>query len=208
LDEQMTEANRVWPDLQDEVWIKDGTVHLARLEARELPTGVARLEERLTNLFARLSIAQLLLEVNHWVGIDPLLTNLNPQEHPTENLTAKKLAVIMAEGLNIGLQNMSYCVPSMSYADLAGVYDRYIREDTLRQALVTVVNFYHRLPITRYWGQGTASSSGSLGITGGGPIYSGIGPPPVIPKEPKVGQRYRKGQLFEQVPTSSLKEGT
>ena len=159
LDEHMTAANRVWPDLQDEVWIKDGTVHLARLEARELPAGVARLEERLTDLFPRLSIAPLLLEVNHWIGIDPLFTNLNPQEHPTDNLTAKQWAVIMAEGLNIGLQNMSHCVPTMSYADLAGVYDRYIREDTLRQALVAVVNFYHRLPITRYWGEGTASSS-------------------------------------------------
>jgi len=159
LDEQMTRANRIWPDLQDEVWLKDSTVHLARLEARDLPPGVARLEERLTDLFPRLSIAQLLLEVNHWVGVDLLLTNLNPQEQPAKNLTAKKLAVVMAEGLNIGLQNMSHCVPTMTYADLAGVYDRYIREDTLRQALVAVVNFYHRLPITRSWGEGTASSS-------------------------------------------------
>jgi TnpA family transposase len=159
LDEQMTAANRLWPDLQDEVWIKEGTLHLARLEARVLPAGVARLQERLTDLFPRPGIAQLLLEVNHWVGVDQLLTNLNPQQQPTENLTAKKLAVILAEGLNIGLKNMSYCVPTMSYADLAGVYDRYVREETLRQALVAVVNFYHRLPVTRSWGEGTASSS-------------------------------------------------
>ena len=43
LDVQMAEANQVWPDLQDEVWIENDTVHLARLEARELPAGVARL---------------------------------------------------------------------------------------------------------------------------------------------------------------------
>ena len=159
LDDQMAEANRVWPDLQDEVWIEDETVHLSRLEAGELPAGTARLQERLTGLFPRIGIAQLLLEVNHWIGLDRLLTNLNVQEHPIENATAKKMAVLMAEGMNIGLQNMSYCVRGMSYADLAGVYDRSFREDTLHQAIVAVVNFYHKLPITRYWGDGTASSS-------------------------------------------------
>jgi hypothetical protein len=40
LDQQMAEANRKWPDLQDEVWIEKDAVHLARLEARDLPAGV------------------------------------------------------------------------------------------------------------------------------------------------------------------------
>jgi hypothetical protein len=39
LDTHTAAANRVWPDLQDEVWIKDSPVHLARLEAQELPPG-------------------------------------------------------------------------------------------------------------------------------------------------------------------------
>ncbi|MBA3075819.1 MAG: Tn3 family transposase, partial [Anaerolineae bacterium] len=159
LDVQMAEANRVWPGLQEEVWIEDDTVHLARLEAKELPDGITQLQDRLVNLFPRIGIAQLLLEVNHWIGVDQVLTNLNVQEHSTENLTAKKIAVLMAEGMNIGLQNMSYCVQGMSYAELAGVNDRYFREDTLHQAIVAVVNFYHKLPITRHWGDGTTSSS-------------------------------------------------
>jgi TnpA family transposase len=159
LDQQMAAANQVWPDLQDEVWIEDDEVHLARLEGRELPQNTAKRQRQLARLFPRIGIAQLLLEVNHWVGIDDLLTNLYAQERPVEDLTAKKLAVLMAEGLNIGLKNMSYCVPEISYHDLAGVYDRYFREETLRQAIVAVVNFYHRLPVTRHWGDGTASSS-------------------------------------------------
>ena len=159
LDVQMAEANRVWPSLREEVWIEDDTVHLARLEAKELPVGVAQLQDRLVNLFPRIGIAQLLLEVNNWIGVDQVLTNLNVHEHPIENLTAKKIAVLMAEGMNIGLQNMSYCVQGMSYADLAGVNDRYFREDTLHRAIIEVVNFYHKLPITRHWGDGTASSS-------------------------------------------------
>ena len=158
----MAEANQVWPDLQDEVWIENDNEHLARLEATELPAGVTRLQERLTSLFPRIGIAQLLLEVNHWIGIGQLLTNLNIQEPPIENLTAKKIAVLMSEGTYIGLQNMSCCARRMSYADLAGVYDRYFREDTLYQAIVSVVNFYHKLSITRSLGDGTASSSDLL----------------------------------------------
>jgi TnpA family transposase len=159
LDTQMATANRVWPDLQDEVRIEDGTVHQAQPEARELPPGTARLQGCLTRLFPRVGIAQLLLEVNYWVGVDRSFTTLCAQDYPVDHLVAKKMAVIMAEGLNIGLQNMSNCAPAMSYRELAGVYDRYIREETLRHAIVAVVNFYHRLPITRCWGDGTASSS-------------------------------------------------
>ncbi|MBN1485169.1 MAG: DUF4158 domain-containing protein, partial [Chloroflexia bacterium] len=92
LDQQMAVANQVWPDLKEEVWIEDDTVHLARLEARELPPGTAQLQERLTRLFPRIGIAQLLLEVNHWVGVDRFLSNIHSQEHPTEDLVAKKLA--------------------------------------------------------------------------------------------------------------------
>ena len=162
LDAQMVAANSVWPDLQDQGVVEideDGTLHLERLKAQESLPGNTRLQDHLTRLFPRVDIAQLLLEVNHWIGVDRLLTNINPHEHPAENLAAKKMAVIMAEGLNIGLQNMSKSVPTVTYRDLAGIYDRYIREDTLRQAIVAVVNFYHQLPVTRYWGDGTASSS-------------------------------------------------
>jgi TnpA family transposase len=162
LDAQMAEANRVWLGLADRGAVEideDGTLHLERLEAQELPPGTTRLQTQLTRLFPRIGIASLLLEVNHWVGIDRLFTNLNARERPVENLMAKKMAVIMAEGMNIGLKNMSESVPAMSYRDLFGVYEKHIREETLRQAIVAVVNFYHRLPITRHWGDGTSSSS-------------------------------------------------
>jgi len=142
------------------VWIENDTVHLHRDEARELPPGTARLQERLTDPLPRIGIAQLLLEVNHWIGMDEHLTNLYAQEKLVKNLTAKKIAVLMAEGLNIGLQNMSYCVSNMTYADLAGVKDRYFREDTLRRAIAAVVNFYVKnFPIIYNWGDGTRSSS-------------------------------------------------
>lgn len=123
LDAQMTEANRVWPDLADRGAVEideDGTLHLERLEAQELPLGTTRLQTHLTRLFPRIGIASLLLEVNHWVGIDRLFTNLNARERPVENMMAKKMAVIMAEGMNIGLKNMSDSVPTMSYRDLFG----------------------------------------------------------------------------------------
>lgn len=129
LDAQMAEANRVWPDLQDEVWIENDEVHLARLEGRELPPGTARLEERLTNLLPRIGIAQLLLEVNHWAGIDRLLVNLNPQEHPVANLTAKKIAVLLGEGLNIGLQNLSYSLERIPN-DITALFEYAVRYET------------------------------------------------------------------------------
>ncbi len=134
LDTQMTDANQVWPDLRDQVWIEDGTLHLSRLEADELPSGTTKLQGRLARLLPRIGIAQLLLEVNHWIKLDQCFTNLRDRKRPVKNSTERKVAVLMSEGLNIGLQDMSHCVPSMSYRDLAGTYDRYICEENLHRA--------------------------------------------------------------------------
>jgi len=47
----------------------------------------------------------------------------------------------------------------MRYNDLGWVSDWYVREDTLRQACVELVNFLCRQPISLCWGDGTHSST-------------------------------------------------
>ena len=83
------------------------------------------------------------------------MISLNPQVREIPNLTMRKLSVVMALGMNIGLDNMTNAVAGMSYDDLAWVADWYVRDDTLRQAIVELVNFRTRQPVSRHWWDGT-----------------------------------------------------
>jgi TnpA family transposase len=159
LNERMSEVARRWPELEDQVEIVDGSIHLSRLEALAEPEGTAPLRATIQRLFPRRSLPELLTEVNGWTGFADHLTSLNPQVRQISNLIARKLAAVMALGMNIGLENMANAVAGMSYEELAWVADWYIREDTLRQAIVELVNFLTALPVSRHWGDGTTSSS-------------------------------------------------
>jgi len=159
LDERMSEVDRQWPELEDQVEIVDGGIHLSRLEAIAEPEGTEAIRAAIQRLFPRRTLPELLVEVHGWTGFADHLTSLNPQVREIPNLRARKLAVVMALGMNIGLDNMAHAVAGMSYRDLAWVADWYVREDTLRQAIVDLVNFLTRLPISRCWGDGTTSSS-------------------------------------------------
>jgi TnpA family transposase len=159
LDERMAKLNRQWPELEDQVKIEDGNIHLSRLEAVSEPEGTEALRTTLQRLLPWRTLPELLVEVNGWTGFADHLTSLNPQEREIPNLTTRKHAAVMAQGMNIGLDNMANAVESMSYRELAWVADWYIREDTLRKAIVELINFLIHLPITQCWGDGTTSSS-------------------------------------------------
>jgi hypothetical protein len=159
LNERMSKVDRMWPDLEDAVEIIDGGIHLSRLEAIAEPEGTAATRAAIQRLFPRRTLPELLVEVHGWTGFADHLTSLNPQMREIPNLTARKLAVVMGLGMNIGLENMAHAVAGMSYKDLVWVADWYVREDTLRQAIVELVNFLTRLPLSLCWGDGTTSSS-------------------------------------------------
>jgi hypothetical protein len=142
LDQRMAEVNQQWPDLKDEVQIVDGGLHLSRLDKITEPEGTGAVRTALQRLFPRRTLPELLVEVNGWTGFANQLTSLNPQVREIPNLTQRKLAVVMALGMNIGLENMANAVTGMSYEELSWVADWYVREDTVRQANVELVNFF------------------------------------------------------------------
>ena len=61
----------------------------------------------------------------------------------------------------MGLLEMAHSA-GVPYRRLAWTSKWYLREETLKAAVTTLVNFQYRQPLARHWGDGTLSSGTHL----------------------------------------------
>jgi TnpA family transposase len=142
--------------------LRDGELHLDRLEKLAAPDSARVLKHRLRQMLQRRHLSDLLLEVQGWTSFLGGFTRLNSGRPVTEADTAeqiKLLACLIAEGCNIGLNDMTIIGPGLSYEQLEEVQATYLRPETLHRATARLVNFHLRQPLTQAWGQGLSSSS-------------------------------------------------
>ena len=91
-------------------------------------------------------------------GFSGCFQHAGGREPHSQDLTRHLYASILAQGCNLGLTRMAQ-ICDQAYDRLAWCATWYLREETLRPAVVAVVNFQHRQPMSRLWGGGTLSSS-------------------------------------------------
>jgi TnpA family transposase len=150
------------PDLADITIEADGSWHLSPLDS-EVPAEVKNTQRRIYNLFPRVSIPDLLVQVNATVGDLRHFTHIGTGEPVPVDRQAVLLAAIAASGLNHGLTKMAESC-SFTYKQLAGARDLYIREETLSLAQADIDNFVLHSQVSDAWGDGTKSSSDGMRI--------------------------------------------
>lgn len=150
------------PDLADVSIDADGTWHLSSLDS-EVPPEVKLAQRRVYNLFPRVSIPDLLVQVNATLGFLRHFTHISSGEPVSGERQLVLLAAITASGLNHGLTKMAESCP-YSYKQLAGARDLYIREETLSLAQAEIDNYVLHSPVSKVWGNGTKSSSDGMRI--------------------------------------------
>jgi TnpA family transposase len=145
-----------------ELEIRDGEIHLAKLEKNPVPESAEALKNTLRRRLQRRHLTDLLLEVNGWTGFLRSFTPLTSARNVAETDISEQVALLtclIAEGCNIGLSDMTVLGPGFSYDRLEEVYATYIREETLARATAVLVNFQLQQPLAQKWGQGMTSSS-------------------------------------------------
>jgi TnpA family transposase len=121
------------------------------------PKQAQALAEKIGALMPRVRITELLHEVARDTRFTSAFTNLRTQDlHDNENAL---LAVILADGSNLGLSRMAEASQGVTVDQLTWTKSAYIRDETYQRALATIINAHHALPIATVWGQGTSSSS-------------------------------------------------
>jgi len=145
--------------------IERGKLSLSALERVEEPPSVDAARTALTALIEPIDLPDLLMEVDRRTGFMAALTHLTGRRPPSpEHLAAVRpalFAVLVAEATNLGLATMARA-SGIPKGQLTRVYDWYFREETLRQAITTLLRYHQTLPLTPHFGSGTTSSSDGM----------------------------------------------
>ncbi len=128
----------------EQVRLEDGELVISPLEAEELPDSMHLLEGQVAARLPRLELADLVVEVDGWTHFTDHFTHAAGSEPRTQT--------------NLGLHDMEH-ITEFSPKELAWCSNWYLRDDTLRPAIATLVNHQHRQPLSQLWGGGTLSSS-------------------------------------------------
>ena len=141
---------------QGSVQIHKGKLSVPAIEAEALPA--SSLPQLVTERLPRIELSDLLIEVDRWVQFSRHFEHAGGSEPRTPDFLVHLYASIFAQACNFGLFEFAR-IADLSYDRLAWCTNWYIREETLRAAITSIVNYHHHLPLSQLWGGGTLSSS-------------------------------------------------
>ncbi|MDQ6732967.1 MAG: Tn3 family transposase, partial [Nitrospirota bacterium] len=149
-----------------EMVTKDGktTLDLSKDEKLLIPATVEPLREALLRVMPHARLADVFIEVDDWVGLRSLFTHLNERESAKTRdprVDVALFAALLAHGLNLPLSTMAEAT-DIPYYELTHVSDWYLREETLRRAIVALVDYHHSLPLSAAFGPGTTAMSDGI----------------------------------------------
>ena len=143
--------------------VEEGILRTDRI-AVDPPAGA---DELILDLYRRLPearITDILLEVDRATGFTDAFTHLRTGAPCKDRIGL--LNVLLAEGINLGLNKMAEASNTHEYWELTRLSRWHIESDALNRALATVIEAQARLPMARFWGLGlTASSDGQFFAT-------------------------------------------
>ena len=158
LDGAMAQVERLLARKESHIRIEEDRLVLTLLEADPRPASADALAERITERLPRVSLPELLIEVDAW-------TQFSRHFVPAADATGLRSAVLppfyaslLAHACNFGVEQMAH-VTDLAYDHLAWCTTWYLCEETLKAAIIALVNYHHHLPLSQHWGSGILSSS-------------------------------------------------
>jgi TnpA family transposase len=164
LAERVEELNALLPQTEQmlsedgEVYVKDGLLHVSPHRAETKPESLLRLEERMDARLPLVELSEVLIEVDRWTGFSKCFEHAGESRPPSPEVLPLLYASIVAQGCNIGVTRMAQ-VADIGYERMAWCANWHLREETLKSAVDTLVNYQYEQPLSRHWGGGVLSSS-------------------------------------------------
>jgi len=139
-----------------EIRLENDVLIVSPLVADEIPQTAFVLREQINARMPKVSLPEMIREVDHWVNYSVELAGIEPARNPKhQNL---KYAVLFANACNLSLADLARS-SDLEYQTLWWVGNNYFSDDNLKKANNLIVNYLFRQWISRYWGGGVLSSS-------------------------------------------------
>lgn len=121
-------------------------------------SGVAQLETLIEQRIKPVHILDVLADTETWLRWSSSFGPLSGYDTKLTDPTARYLMTTFCYGCNLGPSQTARALKQVDRKQLSSVDRRHITETTLQQAIVTVINAYHRFKLPRYWGTGKHAS--------------------------------------------------
>jgi len=157
LDEMLSRVDTMLSQ-DNKVRIDKDNIVVSPLEADERPKSAIELEQLINQRLPRVELSELLIEVDNWTQFSQQLENASGSEPHSSNFLRNLYASILANSCNIGVTKMAH-ISDLSEDQLTWCNHWYLREETLKAAINTLVDFHYHQPLSKNWGGGTLSSS-------------------------------------------------
>jgi TnpA family transposase len=158
LDGAMAQVERLLARKESHIRIEEDRLVLTPLEADPRPASADALAERITERLPRVSLPELLIEVDAWTQFSRHFVHAADATGLRSAVLPPFYASLLAHACNFGVEQMAH-VTDLAYDHLAWCTTWYLREETLKAAIIALVNYHHHLPLSQHWGSGILSSS-------------------------------------------------
>lgn len=157
---------------------------LSPFDKLEEPASLVALKERVSGMFPRVDLPELILEINARTGFTDAFTHVSERTARATDLHVSLCAVLLAEACNTGLAPLVRGdVPALKGDRLSWVKQNYLRDDTITPANSTLVTAQSRLAVAKKWGGGEVASADGIRFVvpvrtvhaGPNPKYFGVG---------------------------------
>ena len=150
-------ARRLEDRLGDGVDIIEGRPKLSPLDSQsEDRDDVVR--DAIGALLPRVDLADILSEVDSWCQWTEHITHAAGASPRSKEHHKLLYASVLSQVCNLGTTTMDQ-ISNVTGDQLGWINDWYLRDETLKAAVNSLVNYHHQLPAASRWGSGTLSSS-------------------------------------------------
>lgn len=145
----------------ESVSIEKGKISVSRLE-KDTPTEAKDFSVRSYNLLPKTALADIVSDVAKLTEFHNEFTHASTGKKPDVDETNLIIATLLGMGTNIGLSKISDATPGITYKQLSGVSQWRLYDDAMERAQTVLVNYQDKLKLSKYWGDGTTSSSDGM----------------------------------------------
>ena len=145
----------------DSVSIEKGKISVSRLE-KDTPKEAKDFSISSYKLLPKTALADIISDVAKLTSFHNEFTHASTRKKPDVSETNLIIATLLGMGTNIGLSKIADATPGITYKQLSGISQWRLYDDAMERAQTVLVNYHNKLKLSKYWGEGTTSSSDGM----------------------------------------------